>query len=223
MRIFGTAVGAHLAAREGIAARVMLWIEAKNRSTGATEAVGLWAGDDVRQFTVGGVSRTYYGASSLLSVDPVVSSAGLNVRSQRCALAPLSPEVAQAIRVYEPRLAPVEVHVAHLAPGTDALVGDPERVFVGWIDTVRTLTPAAGGEASVEVTLVSRSRGLTQGLSRRRSDESLRRRASGDGFRRWADVSGAVDVAWGQSRGRRPADGGGAAPSLSALKDGRLQ
>lgn len=200
MRTFDTATSTAMSA-PGIVARVLVWVRARDRSTGVEATLGLWNGDDTASITVGGVARTYYGAGALLGVDPIVYSAGVQVRMQRVSLSPLSPEVAQAIRGYEPRLAPVEIHRALFDPATMALVAEPHRMFKGWIDDVSITTPEIGGDAMCEVTLASAARALTRTLPLKKSDESQKLR-SGDRFRRYADISAAVDVYWGEARAR---------------------
>lgn len=209
MKSLPAALVTHLEARAGVVPRVMVWITARNRSTGAAESLGLWSGDDHREIEVGGETRLYYGAGTVLDVEPVVSSATLEVRRHALGLSAIAPEVEQALRGYDPRLAPVEVHVAHLDPGTDGLVADPVRWIVGWIDEVSITRPDPGGEARAEITIASASRALTRTLGRRKSDRSLRARAAGDRLRRYADVSGAVETVWGESSGRAPKGGGG--------------
>jgi hypothetical protein len=46
MRILDPTSAAYLAARTGVASRHMVHVIARNRATGAPEALGLWQGDD---------------------------------------------------------------------------------------------------------------------------------------------------------------------------------
>jgi hypothetical protein len=124
---------------------------------------------------------------------------GLVVRMQRLTLSPLSPEVAQMLRGYDPRLAPVEIHRALFYPESRELVAEPRRVFKGWIDQAPITTPEIGGAAMAEVSLASAARALTIPLAAKKSDETQRRRGD-DRFRRYADVSGQVEVWWGEAR-----------------------
>ena len=201
MRSFDTATSTHIGATTGFYARVLIWIVAKDRTTGTPTPLGLWNGDDALSFTIGGVARTYYGAGALLSVEPMVYGSGTLVRTTRANLSPIAPEVAQVIRGYEPRLAPVEIHRALFDVNTMALVAEPHRVFKGWIDGVRITTPEIGGEASCEVTMASAARALTRTLPLKKSDETQKLRG-GDRFRRWADISALVDVYWGEGRAK---------------------
>ncbi len=187
-----------LASRDGVVSRWLLWVEARNGQTGATEALGLWTGDDNQTFTIDGQSRSYYGAGGLISLSDLVYEAGTNVRMQTVSLGPLTPEVEMLIRGYEPRLAPAEIHLAIFDPDTMQLL-DTERRFKGWVDSAPINTPKLGGNAVCEVTLASSSRAGTQTLALKKSDQSQRLRG-GDRFRRYADISGAVPVWWGEKK-----------------------
>ena len=204
MRVFGSATTAHLAARTGLQVRLLAWVRAKNRTTGVEEVMGLWTGDDHQTLTIDGAARLYYGAGGVLGLDPITMRSGVVVGMQTVTLSPLAPEVAQMIRGYDTRLAPVDLHRAFFDPLSGVLVDVPQRIFRGWIDKVQVRTPEVGGNATVEVTLASNARALTRGLALKKSDESLRVRAPGDGFFRYADVSDAK-VWWGEVMAKPPA------------------
>ncbi len=204
MRTLPSPVLARLAAREGLVARVLVWIEARHRDTLMPAALGLWSGEDHQDFVVGGATRTYYGAGTLLSMPPLTAEVGLKVRSHRLSLSPLAPEVVQVMRGYDPRLAPVDIHVAHFDPGTGNLLAPPARVFRGVLNTVSVDTPAEGGEARIEVELLSAAQSLTRSLALKKSDESLRARSPDDAFRQYIAVTGAVEAVWGEARAQSP-------------------
>ncbi|PKP67336.1 MAG: hypothetical protein CVT86_01935, partial [Alphaproteobacteria bacterium HGW-Alphaproteobacteria-8] len=105
-------------------------------------------------------------------------------------------------RGYDARLAPVEIHRAFFAPASGELIEAPHRVFKGWIDAISLPTPEVGGQGAVEVTLASSARALTRPLALKKSDESQRRR-SDDRLRRYTDISGSVDVYWGEAKAAR--------------------
>lgn len=205
MRLLPSPVADLLAARRGRVARVLVWIKAKNRSTGLAEPLGLWSGGDHQDFVIGGKARTYFGAGAMIDMDPLTSDIGLTVRRYVLNLSPIVPEVQQIIRGYDPRLAAVQIHVADFDPDTHSLLASPVRVFKGWIDTVHISEPAPDGEASCEVALLSAAQALTRTLPRKRSDQTLRARAPGDAFRKYADISGSVETVWGEKRGKAPA------------------
>jgi hypothetical protein len=192
-----------LQARRGIVARLLVWIVAKNRTTGALEANGFWNGDQDATMTIAGESRLYVAAGALLGVEPVTEEIGATVRMQVIRLSGISPEAEQVLRGYEPRLAPVELHRMVFDPVTMAQVGAEQLLFRGAIDRVKIMTPAIGGPGVAEVTVASNARDLTRGLRLKKSDESQQLR-SGDRFRRYADVSGKVKVWWGQKPRKAP-------------------
>lgn len=194
---FSPATAAYFTSQTRMHARVLFWVRALNRSTGAIETVGLWNGDDHREFTIAGETRTYYGSGGLLSVDPITSQTGLRVRSHRLTLSPLATEVQTLIRGYDARFAPVELHRALFDPDTHNLIDEPHRRFRGYIDKVQFKTGPKGGTVTVELTLASSARALTVPLSRHRSNETLRARAPGDGFRKYSDVAGVITTPWG--------------------------
>ena len=121
----------HHAKREGTDTRVLVWIEAKNRATGATETMGLWTGDDHEDFTIGGQVRTYFAAGNVLNVDNIISEIGLNVRMHNITLSAISPEIEQLVRGYDVRLAPVEIHRVVRDLETGNLISAPRQIFKG--------------------------------------------------------------------------------------------
>ena len=180
------------------ASRWLMWVEARNRSSGAVEALGLWTGDDNRLLRIGGQNRLHYGAGGMIALEDPVQQAGSDVRMHKVALGPLTPQVEQLLRGYEPRLAPAELHLAIFHPDTMALV-DADRKIKGWIDSVTITAPELGGEAACEVVIASSARAGTQTLPLKKSDQSQRRRG-GDRFRRYGDISNAVPVWWGDKK-----------------------
>lgn len=199
MRDFDPTTTAYFAGRAGTVMRLLVWAEALNRGSGAVETVGLWNGLEDRVFTINAVARTYYGAGSVVTMEPLILQTGLDVRMQRLTLSPLSAAVTALIRTYDARFAPVEIHRALFSVDDGALVAEPHRLFDGFIDEVTVITPEEGGEARVEVTLASSARRFTQTLPLKKSDATQRLR-SDDRMRRYVDVSGAVDVWWGERR-----------------------
>jgi hypothetical protein len=210
MKDLSPALAAHLAATNHISARLLLWITARNRTTGAAESLGLWTGEDTRDFTIGGSTRTYLAAGSLLQFGKLTSGTGLDVRILTVTVSGVAPAALQALRGYDARLAPVEVHRAVFQAETAQLIEEPRRVFLGTLDgeplsiPARALDAAGGGAgegpagSTFELKLASSARALTRTLSLRKSDEATKAR-SGDRGRRWSSVAGRVVTWWGQS------------------------
>jgi hypothetical protein len=208
MRILDPTSTEYLSACTGVASRHMIHVVARNRATGAQEALGLWQGDDHLTIAINGVNRTYYGAGGLIGVEPIRAGIGLEVRMLQLALSPLTPEVALMLRGYDARLAPVEIHRGLLSLETGQLIAEPIRVFRGWVDEVKIRTGAVNGNGEAAntgeatVTLASAARGLTRALTLTRSDAEMRRRNAGDRFRAYTDIAGEVGVWWGEKRRR---------------------
>ena len=181
----------------GVDARTLVWITARNRTTGEPESVGLSNLDDHQTVTIGGDDRLYYGAGNLLGLDPIQAGVGLDVRMQRLTLSPLAPEVQQALSVYDPRLAAVEIHRALFEPLSGVLVAEPVRVFRGWVDTLEI---DLSDTATATLSLASASRALTRTLTLKKSDEAARRIAPNDRFREYSDTGADVSVFWGEKK-----------------------
>ncbi len=198
MRQFDPATAAYFAAARatGFRARILIWVRARNRDTGEVEALGLWNGRRARLFSIGGEVRLYSGAGGAVSVDPIIYAKGLDVRMQRARLTPIDDAVAQLIRGYDARHAPIEIHRALYHPESGALVAEPHRVFSGTIDQAPIRTGELGGETMVDCSMASGARALTRTLPLKRSDESQRLR-DGDRIFKYADLSGRITDYWG--------------------------
>lgn len=199
MRSYSPATAAYFAARRAFIGHNLVWITARNRSSGVTETIGFWTGADHCDFTIDGTSRTYYGAGALLSVDPIRRQTGIKSRTQRVTLNQVSPEVLQAFRGYDPRHAPVEIHRALFDPDTEELIDEPHVILRGFIDKAPLPTPEKGGTAAVQIEIATHARALTRILGRSRSDATLRARAPTDAFRQYAGLAETVETPWGKN------------------------
>lgn len=195
---YPAAVAAALAGRGGVFVRQLLYLTARDRNTGAQVSVGLWDGDDHRVFTIGGQSRTYYGAGAILGIDALVQQTGLLVRKHTVTVSPMAPAVLKAVREYEPRGGRAEIHSAHFSTETANLLAEPTREFKGYIDGTPISTPAIGGKASCQIVLVSNAVNLTKRVPLKRSDQSQRRRDPNDGIFQYNETAGNVAVVWGE-------------------------
>lgn len=207
MREYDPAVVALLAERRGVTVRHLVWIKGRNRGTGVVEEMGVWNGNDARNFSIKGSTRPYHGAGALLEVEPITAELGLQVRAVNLTLSGATPEVLLAVYGYEPRLAPIEIHRAIFDPETNFLVAEPHRIFFGAIDKIDPPQATYGGPAAITVTALSAARMLTRPLTVKKSDETQRRIDADDRGREYSAISGAVPVVWGQNtvRGAPPA------------------
>lgn len=187
------------AARAGQVRETLIWLAPRNRTTGAREPVGFWTGRDARSFVIGGETRVYLGAGSALECDDIPGGVGLDVRYISVRLG-VVPEVEQAIRGYDPKLAPVEIHTVAFDLSTRALVAEPRRMFLGTVNEAPIPTPIEGGGVEIELRLASTARALTRTLPLFRSDTEMRRRSAADRFREYVSTTGIRQIAWGEDR-----------------------
>ena len=200
MREYDAATDAAIADLGGMVARRLVWIEATNKSTGATESLGLWSGAETRTFTIEGQTRQYIGAGSILGGDPLRAGVGARVRMHEVSLSSVPLEIQELIYLYETRFAPIEVHRAVFDVETNALVGEPHRIIKGTIDSFPVPRPAVGGSGPIKVKIAPASRRLTRTLTVTKSDAMQRTINPADKGRLYSAVSGAVAVFWGQKR-----------------------
>lgn len=180
--------------------RVLMWIEAKELVTGQSAPFGIWDGRDHQQFLVDGKVREFYGAGNIQQLKAFTSEAGIVIQNYSLDLAAFSPEVRSLVRGRDIRFARVQIFVVGFDPVTGAQV-NLHRVFSGVIDGAPEEIGAAGGEALTKLNLVSNARLLTRKTPVLKSHAAQSKR-EGDGFFRYADVSGSVPVFWGKERHR---------------------
>ena len=196
MKTIDTALYTHLTAREGIDAHVLVWIEAKDKVTGAASPFGIWTGDDDRSFTVDGSARDYLGQGSLIDVGDIVAESGYVVRVTRMTIAHLQPDIAAILAARDLRHVPCTWHQVHLQPGSFDLVAPPRRVFKGRVEVTPLPEAAEDDEIAAEFELVSYARDMTIPLSQKKSSAALLARQPGDLFRQYIAVSGKISGYW---------------------------
>ncbi|MGQ3294610.1 MAG: hypothetical protein ACT6U0_20665, partial [Shinella sp.] len=132
---------------------------------------------------------------------------GLPVRPIRIRLSQINDAVQIAIRGYDPKHAPIELHLGLFDTATMLPVAPAVPVFVGRVNGSPITTPAAGSEGSIELSCVSDTRELTRLNPLKRSDEMQQRRVVGgvpDRFRRYSDVAGGwlQNIHWGEAKSK---------------------
>lgn len=167
---------------EGIAPVYFLWVEAKNRSTGAVEAMGLWSGDEditinVRTPTGGLTSRAYLGGCNL-SVSGLQYVADLTDNPITASMSQIAPATQQLVRGTDVRLAYCEVHGTTWNGG--ALSSNPDLLWVGIVDDVQIGTPEAGGEGGIALTIRSEIMSQLTAINPAKSSDSHQRRRDPD-------------------------------------------
>lgn len=200
MRTLPAAVTAARSQRAGIISHHLIWVLARDRATGNANPIGFWTGGYHREFVIGGQSRLYYGAGEVLGLEDIVQEIGLQVREQRIMLAGIAPAVETAMRGYELRFAPCQIHRAEFSSVTAEPLAAPEMVLDGEIGSAQITTAAEGEEGVASLVALSNAAFLTLPLTAKRSDESLRARAPNDAFLQYAKLSGSQGDPWGAKR-----------------------
>lgn len=202
MRTLSAAESSAIVARS-VAFRNLVWITAKDRTTGALNSLGFW--DDVGNlsvtvvdpFTGNNAARTFIGAGSLLGVDDVAASADLSVKQIKIKLSGINASVAQAVRGYDARLAPIQLFRLILNPTSGTAVAPARARFVGFVETVEINDPSPGGQGEVTVTAVSQLRELSRANPDMTSSESQKMRLAGDRFLEFANDVSTWRIMWG--------------------------
>jgi hypothetical protein len=197
------------AADNGGSYRDFIWISGKNRSTGATESLGLWNGwvpvtaDVVNPKTGETVSRVYQAGGGLIGLPEIPATLQTEVRSIRVQISHLSEAAMNAIRLYNAQMAEVQIHRGVFDPSTGAIADPALCRFFGYVNHAPIPTPASGEEGAIELECVSASRLMTRKSGKLTSPELFKERYKSSGatdmFGKYLDVAGAWRVWWGQS------------------------
>lgn len=202
MRTISGAESSALAQRS-VALRDLVWITAKDRTTGSAQSVGFW--NDVGTVTLSvidpltgaSVARTFVGAGSLLGIDDIAASADLSIKQITVRLSGVNATVAQAVRGYDPRLAPIQIHRLIINPASGAPYAAARARFVGFVERVDIIDPPPGGQGLVTVTAVSQLRELTRANPDMTSSESQKLRLGTDRFLEFANDVSKWRIMWG--------------------------
>ncbi len=200
MRAYDPTTLDHTASACGLVAQILLWIEAKDPA-GQPAPVGLWTGEDDRSLTVAGQSRLYQGAGELLAIEPITYRQGLDARLHKMVLSGLGADTEALLTGTDARLAPADLYRVIMNAATREIVGSPHRLIRGWVNELVINTGQINGndagKSTVELTLATSARALTRSLALKYADATQQANAPGDGFFRWAAISGQVQVKWG--------------------------
>jgi hypothetical protein len=162
-------------------------------------------GEDVTLNVIDGetglsVSRTYYGDNApIVSMDSMPLKIGLEVDTTQVVLSSLHTAVEDMVRGHDVRGATVQIHRAYLSRVSMLPVAAPRIRRLGRLNGAPIDTPAAGGNGSVTLQVVSHTRELTRTNPAKRSDEQQRLR-SGDRFRRYSGTAGKWEIWWGEAK-----------------------
>ena len=194
MRAIPTILKNYLKNRD-IFTRLLVWTTVQERATGSLHTAGFWTGDVDTTFFGG--RRMYIAAGGLISVGEVTQSTGFNSVRVDLSFAANTPELLRAIRTYNARYAPIEVHKVYLDVNTLELLSPPQLEVSGIIDTITETRPPAGQSgAKVSVKVAPSTKNFTKKIPLRHSSASILEASSGDKFGQYFDLTGRVVAKW---------------------------
>lgn len=209
MRNISAANLAALQARE-LVARDFLWMEARNRQTGAPETEGLWS--DVGNISAPivhpdsglPITRVWYGAGSLVAIDDIPLVANLSVQGINIRMSQVHEEVERIVRDYDCQQARVEIYRGLFDPVSRLLMAPAECRFIGFVDKIEIKTPTENEDGAVTMSCVSHTQEFTRSNPDTRSDASQRLRSATDAFYKDADTVTEWEIFWGSEKGKIP-------------------
>lgn len=185
---------------KGLVIREFVWFKGKNRDTGVTETVGICSEGvavtiDVIRPNDGAVeSRVYQPGAGLMKIPPIPSSMKFEERRLRLTFSRLSPAIISAVKVYEAKGKPVQIHRAYYDPETMRAVDAAHCRFDGFVRTVRIKKARAGDDGMVIVEIVGHSASLKSNPARLSAGFFKRR----DGDRGGDHIMATPKIVWGQ-------------------------
>lgn len=191
------------ATADGIVVRRAIWIEARNRDTGAAEELGCWDGDEDVNLTVirgrdgATVARPYYGGAPL-KIGDIVLSSGLTVETLSIDLSQLADVVRLAVRTHDVARAPIEIHEILLSPETGRPLAPDLPIYQGIIDGAPITTPRIGGQGKVALRCVSEMMALLDRGNPEKSSYEAQLLRDGDEWNLYAGSLESWDIPWGQ-------------------------
>jgi hypothetical protein len=196
--------------QRAVALRNLVWITVKNRDTGAKVSFGFW--DDVGTVAhqiidgiTGGLSvQVFTGAGSLLQIEDIASAADLSIKTVRIRLSGINSQVANAVRGYDPRLAPIQIYRVILNPATGNAYAPARARFVGVVDELTIVDPRSGEQGKIEAIAVSQFRESARANPDMTSNESQKLRGTRhipsvgeDKFYKYANDVTTWEIMWG--------------------------
>jgi hypothetical protein len=194
--------------KRALVARDFLWLQVRDRVTGAAVTDGMWSdfgtvtANVVNPDTGAEESRTWAGAGSLVKISDIPLVSNLTVQTVTVQLSQVSDHVNDLIRGYDPKQGRIEIYRGLFDPASRAMTAAAECRFVGFVDEVEVKTPREGEEGAVVLTCTSHTQEMTRSNPDTRSDASQRLRSATDDF--FADVAVTADWEhfWGAVNGK---------------------
>lgn len=200
---------AALSARQ-LVARDFLWIEAKDRTTGAPVTDGMWS--DVGKVFAPvidpdsglEVTRDWYGSGTLVQISDIPLVSNLSVQNVTIQMSQVSEHVEQLVRQYECKQGRVEIYRGLFDPDSRQLVAPAECRFVGFVDEIEIKTPSENEEGGVTFTCASHTQEMTRANTETRSQATQVMRDPNDTFFKDADTVDSWEIFWGSEKGKVP-------------------
>ena len=190
------------ATRGDVIAETLVWVKAKDKTTGNPVSVGFWTGAENRIFNVDLEARGYIGGGVAIKVPDITSSIGVRIQSHELSLSAIKGEAADIVRTMDLRQADIELHSLRIDPDTRQIIA-LDRVQDGFINRITINEGRKGGVSSIRAAIVSAARWLTVALPLKNSHAAQQKRG-GDQFLKYADATsssgGAVKEFWGMER-----------------------
>lgn len=171
-----------------LVARDFLWLKARTIAGDAPFEYGFWSdvGNVAAQVldpnTGIAVSRNFEGSGSLIEISDIPLVANLSAQNVTIAMSQIDEGVANLVRGYDLKQAVVEVYRGLFDPNLRRMVDAAFPRFIGYVDTVRIVTPKEGEEGSIELTCASHTQEATRSNPDTRSHDSQVLRSSSDDF-----------------------------------------
>lgn len=209
MRNISSANLAALQAR-ALVARDFLWLEVRNRATGAKVTDGMWS--DVGNVSASvihpdtglTVTRDWYGSGTLVAIDDIPLVSNLSVQNVSIRLSQVDAHVEQLVRLYDCKQGRVEVYRGLFDPDTRQMVAPAECRFVGFIDTIEIKTPTENEDGAVTLTCASHTQEMTRSNPDTRSHATQVLRSATDNFYQDTSTAGEWEIFWGSEKGKVP-------------------
>jgi hypothetical protein len=187
-----------------LVARDFLWIEGRDRDTGAAVTNGLWS--DVGSVSVqvmnpetnSAVTRGFEGAGALVQIGDIPAVSSLTVQEVTIDLSQIAEQTDRIVRTYDVRQAKVQIFRGYFDPATRALIDPAQCRFFGFVDKVEIVTPKEGEPGKATLTCVSHTQEMTRSNPDTRSHDSQKLRVSSDTFYQDTAATGSWEIFWGR-------------------------
>lgn len=206
---------AALQARQ-LVARDFVWFIVRDLVTGNPVTDGYWSdvgdvsADVIDPETGGTVTRSFAGASGLISISDIPLVSNLTVQNVTLTLSQVSDRINTLVRGYDCKQGKVQIFRGLFDPATRTMVAPAFPRFVGTIDDAPITTPPENEVGDVSISVTGNTQELTRSNPDTRSDSSQKQRDVEDDFYRhtatvvdwqmyWGKQSGVLNTGYGVS------------------------